>query len=67
MARFFAFQERDYIGAHAVRLPSAREQRRAEVAADQLPRWLFLEQLRPVAMFPPTAMALRPESNKQVP
>ena len=37
IARFFAFQERssgfDYIGAGAVRLPSAREQRREEVAA----------------------------------
>ena len=38
IARFFAFEERssgfDYIGAGVVRLPSAREQRREEVAAD---------------------------------
>ena len=66
IARYFAFQECssgfDYISAGAVRLPSAREQRRAEAAATAVavPRATSARGDGPL-----TAMSLRPESDKQ--
>ena len=69
IAPFFAFQERssgfDYIGAGSVHHPSAREQRRAEVAADSAAAVAVRRANSARGDVPLTTMSLRPESDKQ--